>query len=56
MPAAGRGLVTARHRGARAGVFGEAERGREIVQVRGSIPPTSRLIGPVPGTRASLMR
>jgi hypothetical protein len=24
MPAAGRGLVTARHRGARAGVFGEA--------------------------------
>src|SRR6202051_1693968 len=30
-----------RQRGARAGVFGEAARGREIVQVRASILPTS---------------
>jgi hypothetical protein len=28
------GEAWARHRGARAGVFGEAARGREIVQVR----------------------
>ena len=34
------GEAWAPHRGARAGVFGEAPRGREIVQA--SIPPTSR--------------
>jgi hypothetical protein len=34
------GEAWARHCGARAGV-GEAAQGREIVQVRGSIPPTS---------------
>src|ERR1700691_5300412 len=34
-------MESRRHRGARAGVFGEAARGREIVQVRASIPPTS---------------
>ena len=34
----------ARQRGARAGVFGEAARGREIVQA--SIPPTSRPLQP----------
>ena len=56
MPAAGGGLVTARHRGARAGVFGEAARGREIVQVRASIPPTSSPLQPgrhAPGRAAA---
>src|ERR1700692_2642395 len=38
------GEAWARHRGARAGVFGEAARGREIVQA--SIPPTSRPLQP----------
>src|ERR1700693_1046432 len=38
------GEAWARHRGARAGVFGEAPRGREIVQA--SIPPTSRPLQP----------
>src|SRR6202040_2148443 len=38
------GEAWARHRGARAGVFGEAARGREFVQA--SIAPTSRPLQP----------
>ena len=49
-------MESRRHRGARAGVFGEAARGREIVQVRASIPPTSSPLQPgrhAPGRAAA---
>jgi Transposase, Mutator family len=50
------GEAWARHLGARAGVFGEPARGGEIVQVRGSIPPTSSPLQPwrhAPGRAAA---